>query len=444
MGAADFPDLSDHLGPNLDESLVPLDLNGPRRWWGGALDVEGLALGSVSLALAAAQLLSDEHLQLGLNSANVFGAFSSIDYLLVDGRPAQGFAPLSGFYATADGWIRVHANYPHHFRALLVALNASDKAGVTTALQSMTALAAEQQILDAGGIAAAMRTRLQWEEGAPGEAQESWLQFELPTDVASTTRKAELSGLRVVDLTRVIAGPTATQFLAALGADVLRIDPPAIPELLDQHVDRDFGKRVITADLAEAGVLSQLHELLGQADLLITGYRPDALAKFGLEWEQVHNRYPQLVMAQLNAWGRIEPWSRLRGFDSIVQSATGIADLYAIDGKPGSLPVQALDHATGYTLAAAALTLLHRRNTTGQAGYAHISLAGTANVLFDLPACTAPIIQPTPILQTTQSNYGQLRHVAPVFTRATNQISYRHAPLPPLNDPAMFAGPGAV
>ena len=198
-----------------------------------------------------------------------------------------------------------------------------------------------------------------------------------------------LAGVRVLDLTRVIAGPVSTRLMAALGADVLRIDPPVLPELSDQFVDTAFGKRSAVADLGLPETRAALERLVAGADVVITGYRSGSLDRFGLDAASLLSTRPDLVVVTLNSWGTDGPWSRLRGFDSIVQAASGIAHLYGMTDdagwRPGALPVQALDHATGYGAAAAAVTLLTRRRESGAGGSARLSLARTAEELFGLP-----------------------------------------------------------
>ena len=187
-----------------------------------------------------------------------------------------------------------------------------------------------------------------------------------------------LDGLKVLDLTRVIAGPTATRFLGALGADVLRIDPPFLPELPEAFIDAGFDKRSAEADFRKPGDLAVVHGLVATADVVVTGYRNGVLDRFGLGQEALLVARPDLVVVTLTAWGGNGPWRARRGFDSLVQAACGIAVKYGQhddDGwKPGALPVQALDHATGYGLAAAVLTLLAERVRTGAGGSANALL----------------------------------------------------------------------
>lgn len=451
---------------------------GPRRWWAGPLDVEGLALGAVRAAADALDLYTGRPGAFSTTPALTAAAFDSSGYLRIAGRKLQGFAPLSGFRRTRDGWIRLHANYPHHEQRLLRALGiqaagAGSPDHVDAVLQDMTALEAEAVIQAHGGIAAAVRSRDEWldsgmgraagegpwialnpaagEAGsiglqAPGEAVVPGLETPPPPD-AGTDPRRPLAGIRVLDLTRVIAGPVATRLLAALGADVLRIDPPGMPELPDQFADTCFGKRSAEADLGVPGVQLRLRELLAGADVVVTGYRRGALDRFGLAAAELLAGRPDLVVVTLNSWGGAGPWSGLRGFDSIVQAAAGIAHLYGStplqgragdagstdDGgwRPGALPVQALDHATGYGTAAAAVLLLAARRRTGLGGAARLSLARTAEELFALPDVPAePGTVPAPEYRTMPSSYGELRYVPPPLLAAGRQLDYGTPPPP--------------
>jgi crotonobetainyl-CoA:carnitine CoA-transferase CaiB-like acyl-CoA transferase len=198
----------------------------------------------------------------------------------------------------------------------------------------------------------------------------------------------------VLDLTRVIAGPVGTRYLGALGAEVLRIDPPAMPELPLQIADGVVGKRLVERDL-RAEPLRDVE--LDQFDVLVHGYRPGALEGLGLSSDALAERHPHLTVVQLSAWGTRGPWGTRRGFDSLVQAATGIAHaLRGEDGAPGALPVQALDHATGYRIAAAALRGLARGGE-----HARLSLAQASADLMALrgqtPECHWPQVDGPPL-----------------------------------------------
>jgi crotonobetainyl-CoA:carnitine CoA-transferase CaiB-like acyl-CoA transferase len=421
---------------------------GPREWWGGPLDVEGLALGSVQLAATALNALTGSSGRYSVAAGPTAASFDSLGHLLIAERKAQGFAPLSGFRATADGWIRLHANYPHHAARLMEALSATGPQAVDRALRSMTSVEAEEAIAAHKGVAAAVRSRTEWVATPMHSAATNgpWISLLRPVGLSGSPRASTwapstdphrpLAGLKVLDLTRVIAGPAATRLLGALGADVLRIDPPALPELTDAFVDMGFDKRSAEASLDDPDALTAVRGLARTADVIVTGYRNGGLDRFGLGAKDLLAARPEVVVVTLTAWGSTGPWSGRRGFDSLVQAASGIAHHYGQDHddgwRPGALPVQALDHATGYGLAAAALALLAERLSTGFGGSAKLSLARTAEELFRLTPAPVPIPAsqpPHPEYLETESPYGHLRHVGPPFVVDGKPLLYGKAPV---------------
>ncbi|RNI23321.1 hypothetical protein EFY87_07655 [Flexivirga caeni] len=401
---------------------------GPRRIWDGPLDVEGLAVASVAAAASAANSLAfyrDSAWQCFVSSGLVAASFGSIGRLRVDDEPVKPWGALSGFYRTRDGWIRLHANYPHHAAVLRSQLHATSREELAAAIRGREALELEQTLRAAGGIAGAVRTAQVWREHphhVAAIADRPLISLGMPTGgrrPLETSASLPLQGIRVLDLTRVIAGPTAARFLGALGADVLRIDNPARPELLDQHLDTGFAKRTAELDFTTAQDLRRARELTTSADIVLSAYRPGALARFGLDAASLLSDHPHLVVVELSAWGDTGPWGGQRGFDSIVQAVSGIATTYAdASGAPGALPVQALDHATGYLMATTAMRLLARRPHEGGAS-ARLALARTGDWLLAHPA---PELDPEfefdgpdcPLWSATaRSPYGTIEYVRP-------------------------------
>jgi crotonobetainyl-CoA:carnitine CoA-transferase CaiB-like acyl-CoA transferase len=406
----------------LGEAWAGLDREAPeasgRPVWGGQLEVTGdpgrlpsrLPVEDTAIACAGAALLAAAalHARRGgaylrtarLNRGHVAAAFRSEAWLRVNGTPAgSGFAPLSRFWRAADGWVRTHGNYPWHREALLRALGTGgDPESVAPAIAAHAVRDVESLVVAAGGVAAAVRTREAWlaepqgQAVAAAELVRGRLWRGAPWDEvfsiggAPPRRRAAgplpASGIRVLDLTRVIAGPVATRYLAALGADVLRLDSPHRPELPSQARDGLLGKRSALLDLGTRDGIARLHELLDAADVLMLGYRPDSLDRFGLAPGALSDRHPGLVTVSLSAWGSTGPWGARRGFDSIVQAACGIAVIEAADGeRPGALPCQLLDHGTGYLCAAAALRALAAQASGGGTLFRELSLARTAHWL---------------------------------------------------------------
>lgn len=446
--------------PDLGSSLRALEVmsaqpaapwTGSRRWWPcadgvPALDVEGLALGAVRAAATALNALMGTTHRYSVAAGPTAAAFDSLGHLRIGGRKAEGFAPLSGFRKTADGWIRLHANYPHHAARLMEAVSASEPADVDRALLAMTALEAEHLIAGNDGVAAAVRTREEWVAAPMFEAASEgpWITFDQPGQSAEASRPSSwvpaaepgrpLAGLKVLDLTRVIAGPVATRLLGALGADVLRIDPPQLPELTDAFIDSGFDKHSAEADFRNPDDLAAVMGLLETADVVVVGYRGGGLDRFGLTPDALLWRRADLVVVALGAWGHGGPWQARRGFDSLVQAACGIADRYGQSGdggwRPGALPVQALDHATGYGLAAAVFALLAQRLGTGRGGAARLSLARTAEELLLLSTGTATEVElPEPDFHEMDSPYGRLRYVGPPITVDGVPVGYQEPPV---------------
>lgn len=352
-----------------------------------------LALASVAAVTAAAGLDPGS-----IDPRRVAVAYRSDRYLLVDGTPPPVWAPLSGFWESGDGWVRTHGNYPHHARALRRALGLSGSAGAEAVTRRMSTLSTDEAvglISAAGGLAVAVRHEDPEADRAQRAAPlldvavadpEGGRTKDRRTSSPAVSARAPLAGLRVLDLTRVIAGPVCTRTLALLGADVLRLDPPQLPELPWQHLDTGHGKRSARLDARSP----ELHALLQSADAVVLGYRPASLDRLGLSPDALVEQHPGLLVAQLSAWG---PDHRERaGFDSLVQAESGIAMIEGDDGRPGALPAQALDHSSGYLLAAALTRLLRSRD--GRSRIVRTSLRRVAAELLGMPRTTAAVRAP--------------------------------------------------
>lgn len=401
------------------------------------LPVRQLARASVGVcSLAAAELVARrsgrETPGVRVHEAAVGAAFVSERHLRIDGRTWSPFAPLSSFWRAADGWVRTHANYPHHRARLLSALGIPDGdddgalAGrLAEELRARPARAIQETVYAAGGLAVAV--------AEPDARRWPLIESRLSPDGGGATASGRrlsteapplpAHGVRVLDLTRVIAGPVATRTLGLLGADVLRVDSPRLPEDPKAHADTGFGKRSSRLDLGVRAELAVFEELLASADVVVMGYRADSLDRYGLDPDSLVARYPGLIVAQLDAWGWAGPWRERRGFDSLVQAAKGIALIErGADGRPGVLPAQALDHGTGYLLAAAVLRALTERQDDGVGRRLRLSLAGTASWLMhdirpepagvdDSVARSGEADDPEPWMAETPSPYGTLRYV---------------------------------
>jgi CoA-transferase family III len=359
-----------------------------------------LAVGAIGTALAAIAQLRTQ--QFGLPSGVTIDRRLASLWFQRTIEPVGWQLPpawdsIAGDYATRDGWIRLHTNAPHHKAAALRALEcADDKEAVAARVAQWTADELESAVVNENGCAAAMRTLDEWRDHPQGRAVASEplaLMSTLPltgVSLESSWRPVAdrpLQGLKVLDLTRILAGPVATRFLAGHGADVLRIDPIDWEEAsLSPEVT--LGKRCARLDLKSAAGRANFERLLSRADVLVHGYRRGALDGLGYGEAARRALNPALIDVTLDAYGWSGPWSERRGFDSLVQMSSGIAHAGMVQKKsarPFPLPAQALDHATGYLMAAAVIRGLIARAFEGQAMAARFSLARTAQLLIGMP-----------------------------------------------------------
>ncbi len=334
---------------------------------------------------------------------------------------------VAGDYETRDGWIKLHTNLPHHRAAALTVLNVDyERNKVSAAVRAWDAIELETAIVDAGGVAAAMRTRAEWHTHPQGlavaaEPLIAWSKNRSHTPRQwAGTQSRPLNGLRVLDLTRVLAGPVATRVLAGFGADVLRIDPPGWDEA-NIVPDITLGKRCSFLSLDQPADRKVFENLLANADVLVHGYRPGALDGLGYGETARRSIAPNLIEVCLDAYGWTGPWAQRRGFDSLVQMSCGIADAgmhWAEASKPTPLPVQALDFATGYLMAAAAMRAITLAANGEGIRNARLSLARTAELLTSHPQTSRGTLDTTPtaadfsgVIENTP--WGQARRLRP-------------------------------
>lgn len=307
------------------------------------------------------------------------------------------FHPMSRDFPTADGrWLRFQANYPHLRAATLAVLGTSEDGDeIASVVAGSKADEIEAAVVAGGGAAAASRTVAEWAAHPQGAA----VAAEPLVSVSATDHRETgwapvperpLAGLRVLDMTRVLAGPMATRLLAGFGAQVLRVDPPDYDEPNGIGTgDLTLGKRCAVLDIKTAGGRAQFTQLLAGADLLLHGLRPGALDGLGFDAATRQAISPGLIEVTLSAYGWTGPWRHRRGFDTLVQNSTGMAlagGAWAGTGKPYRWPLSIIDHSTGYLMAAAAVAAVTRRARTGHGSVSRVSLARVAHWLTSGPA----------------------------------------------------------
>ncbi|KAL1406658.1 hypothetical protein Q8F55_008364 [Vanrija albida] len=403
----------------------------------GATD---LAQASIALAaLGAAQVQADRlgaaPRAVSVDTADAAIAFKSDHFVRLDGEPLPNpWGPIGGLHATRDGHVRIHDNFPHHCEGVLRLLRVerADRELVAAKLKGWGAREFEDAAHAAGLVAYALRTEDEWAAEpqaaatlplpeivrTPGPPHASPSFAAAPPELVA---RRPLAGLRVLDLTRIIAGPVAGRTLAAYGADVLWVTAPHLPDL--PAVDRDVarGKRTAQLDLETEGGREKLRELVAGADVFLQSYRPGALAAKGFGYDDVRALNPGIIYASLSAWGPHGPWAARRGFDSLVQTASGMNASEAAaaggDAVARPLPTQALDHGAGYFLAFGILAALHRRSVEGGSYKVDVSLGGVQRWLVSLGRlaggfdCHDPAFgdaEVQALLETRESGFGAL------------------------------------
>ena len=410
-------------------------------------------------ALAAAQLWqmrSGQSQAIEVNQRRVLAMFRSERYLTLDGKPPKDpFSPLFGFYATRDGrWIQLHTNFPQHHHGVLRVLGCEDRReAVADAVLQCNAAELEQRLADAGLCAAWVRSFEEWQAHPQAQAIAALPLFEIerigdapPEPLGHSAGRMQpalrpLAGVRVLDLSRVIAAPVAARTLAQHGADVLAISAAHLPNIESLVIDTGRGKRSAQLDLRDASGQATLRELIRGADVFLQAYRPGALAARGFDAQALCALRPGLIQVSLSAYGHAGPWAARRGFDSLVQSATGIAfDEGRAAGlaTPGRLPCQANDHASGYLAAFGAMIALHRRAREGGSWRVRVSLAQTGHWLRSLgrvadgtPAPDLTTDEVAPWRQTMDSPFGRISAIAPVEQMALTPPRLDLPPVPP-------------
>ncbi|HMN81378.1 MAG TPA: CoA transferase [Burkholderiaceae bacterium] len=352
------------------------------------------ALGAAALAAAHLyRLRSGQGQRLTLDMADA--AFDSCGWFAVDGRTPNPWDPLSGLYRCGPegrgGWVRIHANFAHHRDGALRLLGLPAGAGTTreqvaAALAGWQATDFEEAAAAAGLVLAAVRSFDEWDRHPQAAALASLAPVTIRRIGDAGPRRwpalapadRPLTGLRVLELTRILAGPVAGRTLAAYGADVMLVNGSHLPNIAS-IADTSRGKRSVLLDLREAADQQTLRRLAGEAQVFLQGYRPGGLARLGFGVDELARISPGIVCVSLSAYGHRGPWAARRGFDSLVQSATGfnVAEAAAAGvAEPRALPLQILDYCAGYLLAFGTQTALARQAHEGGSWHVQVSLAG--------------------------------------------------------------------
>jgi crotonobetainyl-CoA:carnitine CoA-transferase CaiB-like acyl-CoA transferase len=398
------------------------------------------ALAATGLAAAALwELRTGRHQQVAVDLRHAVASLRSGHYLRLNGeRVATDRNPIMGVYPAKNGrWSYLHCNFPNHRAAALKVLGVpEEREAVRRAVAGWDALALEEAIIAAGGAGGMARSMAEWAQHPQAAAIAALPLFEVikigeapPEPLPDGERP--LSGVRVLDLTRVLAGPTAARTLAEHGADVLKITAPHLPNLGYQEYDTGHGKLSAYLDLREERDRDRLRELVREADVFSQGYRPGALDRRGLSPQQLAQLRPGLVYISMCAFSHAGPWAARRGFDTVVQTVSGITLRQAElcpgpEPGPQFYPVSAIDYLTGYLMAFGAMVALARRAREGGSWLVRLSLAQTGRWLVGLGEVPAAGLREVPkefapeeIARwsiDSDTPMGRLRHLRPVVS----------------------------
>lgn len=414
------------------EALAAVTLTGSEPALPSSFAVGTAAQASIAAAALAAREIGRMRggpvQQVSVDMRHAAVEFRSERYLRVNGEPApELWDKIAGAYRTNDGWVRLHTNFAHHRDGVLRLLGcAYEREAVAAGLARWKAEDFETAAAERGLVVTALRSFEQWDAHPQGQAVAMLpvLEIERIGDADALPWPAlpegarPLHGLKVLDLTRIIAGPVCGRALAAHGADVMLITSPRLPSIAPLVIDTGRGKRSTQLDLTRAEEREMLAALVREADVFVQGYRPGGLAALGFSPQDLARLRPGIVCASLSAYGRVGPWAMRRGFDSLVQTASGfnVAEAQAAGvAEPKPLPAQALDHGAGYLLALGVQLALLRRAAQGGSWHVHVSLAQTGRWLRGLGCLLQGSAAPDPafadvqdLMESSDSGFGRL------------------------------------
>ena len=404
------------------------------------------ALGLAASRLWALRTGRSQRIKVDVAAAAV--SLRSARYLRIDGKPPPApWDPLSGFYPVRDGrWISIHANFPNHRDAALAVLGApAERARAEQASAGWDGEALEDAIHARGGCAGLVRSEAQWAQHAQARAVAAQPLIEVerigdapPEPLPPGDRP--LAGIRVLDLTRVLAGPTCARSLAEHGADVLKITAPHLPDSGAIELDTGIGKLSAHVDLRAPEGAERLRALARETDVFSQSYRPGTLDARGFSAAALARLRPGIVCVSLSAWGGAGAWRERRGFDSIVQAVSGIAEASGDGAKPRLLPVSAIDYVSGYLMAFGAMLALERRAREGGSWRVRVGLARTGRWIVDrgIVARSAYAKLPDdlpqealqPLFLECDAPDGRIRHLGPIVRLSETPGRWTRPPAP--------------
>ena len=412
------------------------------------------SLGAVGLALSDLWRLRTGKSQfVTVDRHAATASLRSNTYVMQNGMKPVSWDPLAGHYPTRDGrTMFLHTNHPHHREGALRISGAKEgtREALAEAVAKWDGLAIEEAIAAGGCVGGLSRSREEWNAHPHGVAIAKLPLLDIVKigeAPAQPLPKGDrpLSGVRTLDLTRVLAGPTSGRVLAENGAEVLHIAAPHLPYQTEILMDTGHGKRCAWIDLREPAGVATLEGLVREADIFTQGYRPGTLAARGFSPERLAELRPGIVCVSICAYGHEGPWADRRGFDSIVQNVTGLAATQGSLAQPRNLPVQANDYIAGYLAALGAMVALARRVEQGGSWLVRVSLVQVAHWIASLGTIDGsaglkelPDEELAKLLMESDGPFGHLRHLKPVVQLSETPAFYARPAEPLGSSPARW------
>lgn len=413
-------------------------------------EASATALGACGVAAATLwQERTGQGQTVHVNTARATASLLSAFLVQLDGQPLtrrdrRVGNPLVDFHRCRDGrWIHLHGALQHLAAGTLKVLNCGpDPRQVSAAVARWDAEELENALADAGMCGVMVRSSDEWQATPQGQALKTLGRIQIdklgdsPPEAVGDLRRP-LGGVRVLDLTRILAGPTIGRILAEHGADVMLVNSPHLQNSMPFVMDTGHGKRSVYLDLTNQAQAQKLHKLAEGADVFVQGYRAGTLAKRGFGATELATARPGIIYVTVNCYGAVGPWQNRPGWEQLAESVSGIAQRQGDASRPALVPAAVCDYVTGQLGALGVMAALYRRAHEGGNYHVQVSLCQTANWIIslgvDLDRSQAQSLHSAtlaPWMETVETNFGRLTYLAPVVQLSATPGRYPRPVVP--------------
>lgn len=396
----------------------------------------------------------DQAVDVDLRRAAVPG-LRTLAYTRRGGRALQIPWPASEkqvFFRTKDGrliYLMRHAVYHEHLTKLLTFLDcAPDSDAIARRVADWDAQELEDVLAERKLMGTTVRTRAEWLASPQGAHLRDRIPVEIERIGDADPRPFErasrpLSGVRIIDMAHVLAGPVTSRVLAEQGADVIHVSSPQQPDPVHTVIDTGFGKRSAFIDLFRKDDVDQLNGLIDTADVFAHSWRPGSLDRRGLSPAAMAEKRPGIIYVSVSCYGYDGPWAERAGYDPLGQVASGLA------AEEGSLdaPLMAStftlnDYLAAYLAAAGVNSALLKRARVGGSYHVKVSLTAASMWVMELGQLprqywsdgsdgVAALPQPRPQdLTVTSTPFGMIEHPLPIIEYSETKARWDLPPEP--------------